>query len=87
MKAIDNLEEAGPKISDSSDILRITLLTISPKYIPDIIFSKPYSKNLTSQSCSFNYYQTTKSEYKAKKSSPDHLDWDFLHLNQYHMKF
>lgn len=41
IKGIDNLEETGPKMSDSCDILRITLLTMSPKYIPDIIFSKP----------------------------------------------
>ena len=41
IKGIDNLEETGPKTSDSSEILRITLRTMSPRYIPDIIFSKP----------------------------------------------
>ncbi|KAJ0481087.1 hypothetical protein HanIR_Chr13g0638791 [Helianthus annuus] len=40
---VDNLEETGPKISDTKDILQITLLTMSPKYNPDIIFSKPCS--------------------------------------------
>lgn len=44
-KGSDSLEDTGPKISDSRDILRITLLTISPRYIPDIIFSKPCSRN------------------------------------------
>jgi len=41
MKASQRVGETGPNMSDSSDILNITLLTISPKYIPDIIFSKP----------------------------------------------
>jgi hypothetical protein len=44
IKGIDNLEETGPNISDSSEILRITLRTMSPRYIPDIIFSKPCNK-------------------------------------------
>ena len=44
IKGIESLEEIGPNISDSSNILRMTLLTMSPRYIPDIIFSKPYIK-------------------------------------------
>jgi hypothetical protein len=44
IKGIDNLEGTVPNISDSCDILRITLLTMSPRYIPDIIFSKPCIK-------------------------------------------
>uniref|UniRef100_A0A7C9CN44 Uncharacterized protein n=1 Tax=Opuntia streptacantha TaxID=393608 RepID=A0A7C9CN44_OPUST len=40
-KVSRRLEETGPNMSDSCDILNITRLTISPRYIPDIIFSKP----------------------------------------------
>lgn len=47
LKGADSFEDIGPKLSDSSDILRITLLTISPRYIPDTIFSKPCIKILT----------------------------------------
>lgn len=45
MKGVESLEEIGPNISDSNNILRITLLTMSPRYIPDIIFSKPCIPN------------------------------------------
>lgn len=45
-KGTANFDDAGPKSSDSCDILRSTLLTMSPKYSPDIIFSKPCSKIL-----------------------------------------
>lgn len=69
-KGTDNLEESGPKISDSCDILRITLLTISPKYIPDIIFSKPCSKVLKDWSKPFNYYLITE-----LKTGPYHIIW------------
>jgi len=41
MKGIESFGEIGPNISDSNVILRMTLLTKSPRYIPDIIFSKP----------------------------------------------
>ena len=44
IKGIDNFGRASPNISASCDILRITLLTMSPRYIPDIIFSKPCTK-------------------------------------------
>ena len=44
IKGIDNFGRISPNISASYDILRITLLTMSPRYIPDIIFSKPWTK-------------------------------------------
>lgn len=44
-KGVDKMEEMGPKMSDSCDIRRITLRTMSPRYIPPIIFSNPYMKN------------------------------------------
>jgi hypothetical protein len=50
IKGIDNLEGTVPNISDSRDILRMTLLTMSPRYIPDIIFSKPCTKKSLSLS-------------------------------------
>lgn len=43
IKGIDKALQVSPKISDSCAILCSTLLVISPKYIPEIIFSKPYS--------------------------------------------
>lgn len=43
-KGVDKMDEMGPKTSDSCDMRRITLRTMSPKYIPPIIFSNPYKQ-------------------------------------------
>ena len=44
MNGVDRLSAASPKTSDSWAILWSTSLAISPRYIPEIIFSKPCSK-------------------------------------------
>jgi len=62
-KVSRRLEETGPNMSDSCDILNITRLTISPRYIPDIIFSKPCRKRTIAL---FHYSLTNKANRRNK---------------------
>jgi hypothetical protein len=71
IKGIDNLEETGPNISESCDILRITLRTMSPRYIPDIIFSKPCNK-IQQKTLSRSFIVTNNKNIR-NCSLPDHL--------------
>ena len=82
MKGIESLGEIGPNISDSNDILRMTLLTMSPRYIPDIIFSKPctqISKILVMTNQATGVIRC--------RNSPDHLDLGSQHPSQCHTTF
>lgn len=95
MKGTDKPATACPKISDSCAILKSTLLAISPKYIPEIIFSKP-CKNSSIMNGIF-LKRICKEQLKCKiiiiitsgysRTLPGHYGLGSHHPGQRHRKF